>query len=47
MHYFISPRIAVTGGLQFQYSLGNWSNVENGVLHPLSIGLNLGLSYTY
>jgi hypothetical protein len=47
IHFFLSQRIALTGGLQCQQSLMNWSNVENSVSYPLSVGLNLGLSYKF
>ena len=46
VHYYLDPRMAITGGLQVQQSLTNWSNVENGKMYPISIGLNVGMSYT-
>lgn len=44
-HYFLDPRTALTGGFQVQKSLTNWTALENTRLYPISIGLQLGVSY--
>jgi hypothetical protein len=47
LHYFLEPRLALTGGIQIQQSLMNWSTQENTRFYPLSVGLQVGVSYNF
>jgi hypothetical protein len=46
LHYFLSPKLGLTTGIQAQKSLMNWSNQDGMNFYPLSFGLQFGLSYS-
>lgn len=45
IHYSLYPKVALTGGVQVQKSLKNWSTSGNTRLYPLSVGILFGISY--
>lgn len=46
LHYFLSPNLGVTTGVQAQKSLMNWSKPGDMNFYPASVSLQLGLSYS-
>lgn len=46
VHYFLYDRMGITTGIQAQRSLMNWSTQEGVRLYPLSVSLQVGVSYS-
>lgn len=47
LQYRVNRHVSMSSGLQFQQSLKNWNNTQNGIMYPLSIGLNFGMHYGF
>lgn len=47
LQYRVNPHVSISSGLQFQQSLKNWSDIQNGVMYPFSVGFNFGMHYGF
>lgn len=45
--YQVNTHIGLVSGVQLQKSVMNWSTEQGVRMHPLSVGLELGLSYSF
>jgi len=45
--YRLTEHFGITGGVQFQKSISNWSTEEDVSMRPFLIGAQVGLTYTF